>query len=44
MCLLFIRQVIYENGEPWWDVDGDRRKLLIRLPELSVNLTSGVIW
>jgi hypothetical protein len=37
--LLFIHQMIYEHGEPWWN-DIDRRKPLIRPPELSHNLTS----
>jgi hypothetical protein len=33
--LMFIPQLIYayKYGEPWWN-DTDRRKLLIRLPEL----------
>jgi hypothetical protein len=36
---LFIRQIIYEHGELWWnDIDG--RKLLIRPPEFSGNPTS----
>jgi hypothetical protein len=33
MGLLFILQVIYEHGKPWWNVI-DRGKLLIRPPEL----------
>jgi hypothetical protein len=33
---LFIPQEIYEHGEPRWN-DIDRRKLLIRPPELSGN-------
>jgi hypothetical protein len=28
----------YEHGEPWWN-DMDRRKLLIRPPDLSGNPT-----
>jgi hypothetical protein len=36
--LLFIPQVIYEHGEPWWN-DNDRGKL-IHPPELSGNPTS----
>jgi hypothetical protein len=39
--LLFIRQMIYEHGETWWN-DIDKGKL-IRLPGLSGNPTSGVI-
>jgi hypothetical protein len=38
---LFIPQVIYEHGEPWWSVDVDRGKLLTRPPELSATDTSG---
>jgi hypothetical protein len=37
--LLFIPQLIYELGEPWWNKN-DRRKLLIRPQELSGNHTS----
>jgi hypothetical protein len=37
--LLFIPQVIYEHGEPWWN-DIDRKKLLIRPSELSGNSAS----
>jgi hypothetical protein len=37
--LLFIPQVIYACGEPWWN-NVNRRKLLIRLQELSGNFTS----
>jgi hypothetical protein len=37
--LLFIPQVIYEHGEPWWN-DISRGKLLIRPQELSGNPTS----
>jgi hypothetical protein len=36
MDLLFIPQVIYENGEPWLNVI-DRGKVLIRIPELPGN-------
>jgi hypothetical protein len=36
---LFIPQVIYEHGEPWWN-DIEREKLLIHPPELSGNPTS----
>jgi hypothetical protein len=43
MSLLFIPQVIYQHGELSWD-ELDRGKLLIRLPELSGNPTSRVIW
>jgi hypothetical protein len=39
MGLLFIPQVIYEQGEPWWN-DTDRTKLLIHPPELSGNPTN----
>jgi hypothetical protein len=39
MGLLFIPQVIYEHGEPWWN-DIDMGKLLICLPGLSGNPTS----
>jgi hypothetical protein len=42
--LLSIPQVIYEQGERWWNDDVDREKLLIRPPELSGNPTSRVIW
>jgi hypothetical protein len=31
--LLFIPQMIYKHGEPWWN-DVNRGKLLIHLPEL----------
>jgi hypothetical protein len=41
MGLLFIPQVIYEHGGPWWN-DISRRKL-IRPPELYGNSTSSVI-
>jgi hypothetical protein len=41
--LLFIHQVIYEHGEPWWNKMG-RGKLLIRPPELSGNPTRRVIY
>jgi hypothetical protein len=40
--LLFIPQEIYEHGEPWWN--GVDRGKVIRLPELSGNPTSRVIW
>jgi hypothetical protein len=33
---LFIPQVIYEHGKPWWN-DIDRGKLLILPPDLSGN-------
>jgi hypothetical protein len=36
---MFIPQVIYERGDPWW-IDMDRVKLLIRPPELSGQSTS----
>jgi hypothetical protein len=36
---LFISQLIYEHGEPWW-IDIDRGKLLIRPAELSANPNS----
>jgi hypothetical protein len=36
--LLFIRQMIYEHGDPWW-IYIDRVNL-IRPPELSDNPTS----
>jgi hypothetical protein len=42
--LLSIPKVIYEHGEPWWNYDVDRGKLLTRPPELSSNPTSRVIW
>jgi hypothetical protein len=42
MGLFFIPKVIYECGEPQWN-DIDRKKLLIRPPELSANPTSRVI-
>jgi hypothetical protein len=38
-CLLFIPQVTYEHGEPWWD-DINRGKLLIHPPEFSGNPTA----
>jgi hypothetical protein len=41
--LLFIPQVIYKHGEPWWN-NIDRGKLLIRPPEISDNPASRVIW
>jgi hypothetical protein len=34
---LFIPKVIYEHGEPWWNNDVNRRKLLIHPPELSAE-------
>jgi hypothetical protein len=37
--LLFIPQVIYKHGEPWWN-EVDRGQLMIRPPELSGNPTS----
>jgi hypothetical protein len=40
--LLFILQVIYERGVPWWS-DIDRVKLLILAPELSGIPTSSHI-
>jgi hypothetical protein len=40
--LVFILQVIYEHGEPWWN-DIGRRKLLIHALELFGNLTRRVI-
>jgi hypothetical protein len=39
MGLLFIPQVIYEHGEPWWN-DIDRGKLFIHPSELYGNPTS----
>jgi hypothetical protein len=39
MGLLFIPQVTYEHGEPWWNKT-DKGKLLIYSPELSGNPTS----
>jgi hypothetical protein len=33
MGLLFIPQMIYEHGEPWWN-DIDRGKLVIHPPEV----------
>jgi hypothetical protein len=36
---MFISQVIYELGEPWWN-DMNRGKLLIRPPDLSGNLVA----
>jgi hypothetical protein len=39
MGLLFIPQIIYENGEQWWN-NIDWGKLLIRPHELSGNPTS----
>jgi hypothetical protein len=41
--LLFIPQVIYEPGEPWWN-DVDRGKHLVISPDLSGSHTSTVIW
>jgi hypothetical protein len=41
--LLFIPLEIYEYGQPWWSVNVDRGKLLIRPPELPDNHTSRVI-
>jgi hypothetical protein len=35
--LLFISQVIYEHGEPWWN-DINRENLLIRPPEHSLSI------
>jgi hypothetical protein len=32
------------RGEPWWNDDVDRVKLLTRPPELSGNPTNKVIW
>jgi hypothetical protein len=43
MSLLFMPQIIYEHGEPWWN-DINRVKLLIHQPEVSGNPTSRVIW
>jgi hypothetical protein len=40
--LLFIPQVIYEHGDPWWNKI-DRGKLLIFPQELSGNPTTRVI-
>jgi hypothetical protein len=40
--MLFIPEVIYKHGEPWW-YDIDRRKLLIHPLELSGNPTSSHI-
>jgi hypothetical protein len=37
--LLFSPEMIYEHGEPWWN-DTDRRKFLIRPPELCGNCSS----
>jgi hypothetical protein len=37
--ILFITYELYEYGEPRWN-DIDRKKLLIRPPELSENSTS----
>jgi hypothetical protein len=37
--LLFIPQVIYEHGEPWW-IDIDRENITTDPPELSGNSTS----
>jgi hypothetical protein len=42
MGLLFIPQLIYEYGEPWWN-DIGREILLILPPELSGNPTSRII-
>jgi hypothetical protein len=36
---LFILQIIYDHGEPWWN-DIDRRKHVIRPPKLFGNPTS----
>jgi len=41
-AILFISQVIYEHGEPWWNYI-DKGKLLIRPQVLSGNPTSRVI-
>jgi hypothetical protein len=38
---LFIPQVIYEYGEPWWD-DIDREKHLIRPSESSSGETENL--
>jgi hypothetical protein len=38
--LLFILQMIYEHGEPWWNDDADRGKIQTRPPELSGNPTN----
>jgi hypothetical protein len=38
MGLLFIPQVIYERGEPWWN--NISRENLIHPPKLSCNSTS----
>jgi hypothetical protein len=40
--LLFIPQVIYKHGKPWWN-NVDRGKLLIHPPELCGNPTSSII-
>jgi hypothetical protein len=40
--LLFIPQVIYEHGEPWWNAI-DRGNLLIRPTDLSGKYTSRVV-
>jgi hypothetical protein len=40
--LLFIRQVIREHGQTWWNIT-DRGEFLISLPNLSGNPTSRVI-
>jgi hypothetical protein len=42
MGQLFIRQVLYELGEPRWH-DADRGKFLIHPPELSGNPTSHLV-
>jgi hypothetical protein len=42
--LLVFLQMINEDGEPWWNDDVDRGKLLTCPPELSGNPTSRVIW
>jgi hypothetical protein len=43
MGVLFVPQVLFERGEPWWnEVDGG--KLLIRPHELSSNPASRVVW
>jgi hypothetical protein len=38
--LLVIPRVIYERGEPWWNANADRTKLVTRAPELSGNATT----
>jgi hypothetical protein len=42
--LLFIPQMIYEHGEPWWDHHANRENLLTRIPELFGNPIKTVIW